>query len=81
VGGEQSFHPLVRECKGREVKEKKRIKDASYMMGGCWVTKRGVDLIFFVFTDGSKRKGKKMHFFSVPPDPLCMPLNKNVAYS
>jgi len=33
------------------------------MMGGCWVTKRGVDLIFFVFTDGSKRKGKKMLLF------------------
>jgi hypothetical protein len=39
------------------------------------VTKIGVAYRFFVFTDGSKRKGMKMHLFSVPPDPLCMPLN------
>jgi hypothetical protein len=42
---------------------------------------RGVDFIFFVFTDSSKIKGKKMHLFSVPQGPLCMPLNKTFAYS
>jgi hypothetical protein len=40
------------------------------------MTKKGVAFIFFVFTDGIKRKGKKMHLFSVPPDSLCMSLSK-----
>jgi hypothetical protein len=45
------------------------------------VTKRGVAYIFFDFTDGSKRKVKKMHLFSVPPDSLCIPPNENVAFN